>query len=275
MSEVLGNIGSGTPVGGVAWSGLLLAIRMLPLVACLPVAMTRALPRGGRLAILLLLVLLLTPAVAPAPILTDQSPALMLGMLGRELVLGLALACGFAMLFAGLSLVGSVVGPMTGMNWTDAADPLGNGAAGSVVERFFGLWALVLFWSTNGHRLVLGVLLDCLERVPLGASLSSGGLPDRMAEMLTHSTRMGLQIAAPLAFCLVAATMTVALLGRSLSVWGAAGLGTAVTWCVLIVATCVFLPAMTEIYEQQLQSGLDLVREGLSWKGATGDVGGE
>jgi hypothetical protein len=41
------------------------------------------------------------------------------------------------------------------------------------------------------------------------------------------------------------------------------------------VATCVFLPAMTEIYEQQLQSGLDLVRDGLSWKGATRDVGGE
>ena len=105
--------------------------------------------------------------------------------------------------------------------------------------------------------------------------MDAGGLPERLAEMLAHSTRMGLQIAAPIAFCLVAATITVSLLGRSLSVWGAAGMGTAISWGVLLLASCFFLPAMTSIYEQQLQAGMQLVQDGLSWKGATEHVGRE
>jgi len=275
MLDTMGTTWSGGLASGLAWSGLLVAARLLPLVACLPVALTRALPRGGRAAVLLLLVLLLAPSASPVVPLSGSPLPVVVATLARELVLGLALACGFVLLFAGLSLAGAVVAPLTGMNWMDAADPLGNNATGSVVERLFGVWALALFWATNGHRLVLGALLDCLARAPLGAMMNEAGMPERMGDLLMHSTRMGLQIAAPLAFCLVAATVTVALLGRSLSIWGAAGLGTAVTWCVLLVATCVFLPTMTDIYEQQFQSGLDLVRESLSGHGAKPDVGRE
>lgn len=243
-----------------AWGGLLIAVRLLPLALCLPASMTRALPRGSRLAIVLMLAVVLVPILPVSPSGSTLAGQSLLAAVFRELVLGLALALGFVMLFAGLTMAGAILSPMTGVVWADVADPLGNTNASSAVERFFAAWALTLFWATNGHRHVLRAILECFDRMPVGAVWEQTGMPSHVSEMLMHSSRLGLQAAAPIAFCLIAATFAIALMGRSLSFWGVAGLGTAVSWTVLLVVTCVFLPSLSDIYQQQFVAGLDVMQ---------------
>ncbi len=240
---------------------LLIALRLAPLAVCLPASLFNGLPRGSRL----VLVLLFALAMAPSLCEQDAFPltaSWLFAAAPRELLLGTALSVGFVLLFAGMTLAGHLLSPLTGITWADAADPLGSGNSGAAIERFFGLWAVVLFWSTNGHRHVIAALLESFERTPLGSAWSGSELPQQVAALLMHSSQLGIRVAAPVAFCLVGATLAVSLVGRSLSFWGATGIGTAVSWLVLLVMTCVFLPSLSEVYQQQLFAGLELM-EGL------------
>lgn len=249
---------------------LLVALRLAPLVICLPASLFQGLPRGSRLVLVLLI------AIGLSPTLCEQRsmPVTYDGLLvagPRELLLGISLSVGFVLLFAGMTLAGQILSPLTGITWADAADPLGSGDSGAAIERFFGLWAVVLFWATNGHRHVMAAILESFDRAPLGCNWGGAALPRHVAALLMHGSQLGIRVAAPVAFCLVGATLAVALLGRSLSFWGATGMGTAVSWMVLLVMTCVLLPSLSDVYQQQLASGLELMEGWITPVQAAGE----
>jgi flagellar biosynthetic protein FliR len=136
-------------------------------------------------------------------------------MMGRELVLGLALGLAVMILFTGLQLAGQIIGQTSGMSLADVFDPtLQTNIA--VFSQLLDIITLSVFLTIGGHRQVLHALLDTFRWRPPGGD----GLPARLIDIMTTVTSesflIGIRVGAPVMVALMLAIVILGLISRTL-----------------------------------------------------------
>lgn len=132
-----------------------------------------------------------------------------------EMLLGIALGLGAAVVLAGLQLAGQIVAQMAGLALAEVYNPsldVNTPVLGSFIH-----WAgLAVFLSIGGHRLLVGALLHTLEAFPPGAAVYDLAVGDAVVRLVTESLSLGIRAAAPATVALLLGTLVVGLLGRTL-----------------------------------------------------------
>jgi flagellar biosynthesis protein FliR len=244
---------------------LLIGARLLPFAVMLPRVFSPTAPRRWGLAVALLLSLSLSLLLSQGAEderflglwVGDVWPLALAVM--RELLLGLALACGFSVLLGSMFLVGNLLGQMSGANMPDVTDPQHGAMGDTALQRYFTWLALMVFLVSGGHRQMVESLIDSFRVVPLGSPLPSLDVPELAGQLLAQSFMAGLRVAAPVAFCLIVSTVVVAVLARGMPSLGAFGMGVGVNLIVLLLATCLSIEAMATSYQRSWAAGMDQV----------------
>lgn len=231
--------------------------RLLPLAIMLPSAFTAARSLRWSLLLLILLSLIVIPTqfdstkvselTAPAGV---ETPEVAVGLL-RELLLGLAIGFGFTVVLGGLQLTAVALGQMTGLTGLTAS-----ASSGSGLQRYFGLLSLSLFLVSGGHRQLVSVLLDSFIWLPPGESLPGVEPAPLMASLLSDSFELGIRAGAPVAFCLIVASLMVALLSRNGSMLGGFGVNVALSLIVMLLVSWVTLESTATLFQQAWSDGL-------------------
>lgn len=188
-------------------AGLLLALRLAPLVLLAPWLAAGYAPRLVQLAITACLVVCLLPSALAAPLaLPDSSLAITL-LATRELLIGLVLGVALAVPVLAVRWGGELIG-------LAIASPE---ESDSPYARFYGLLAAALFVTLGGHRVALSALARSLERAPL-AQLSA---PSDALQILTGSALLlgdavltATLIALPVLIALALTDLLIALFAR-------------------------------------------------------------
>jgi flagellar biosynthetic protein FliR len=198
--------------GGYRTTFLLVFFRVGAMVAVAPVLGHRSLPVSHRAGLAVLLALLLTPVVSPAPI--DGADGLGLGLaIAGEVLVGVVIGAVATLVIAAVQVAGELVGFQMGLGMGAVYDPALGGQA-TVFTRFYETLAFLVFLAVDGHHALLAAVAASFQRVQPGMAFGAQPLAAGMATLGTKVVRAGLELSAPLVGILFVVNAVMGLLAR-------------------------------------------------------------
>ncbi|HET6464966.1 MAG TPA: flagellar biosynthetic protein FliR [Nitrospiria bacterium] len=190
---------------------LLVLARMAAFVAALPAIGDRGVPMVVKALAALSITFVLFP-VLRVPNVSDDAATLTFGLLGEALI-GAALGLGVRFFFAAVDFGSDVMGLQMGLGIGNLYDPA-FGQPESLVGRLFGILALMIFFIGNVHHVVLRVLVESFERVPLLGFTMTGPLADQLIRLGGGMFVLALMISFPVTVAMLLATLALGILFR-------------------------------------------------------------
>jgi flagellar biosynthesis protein FliR len=194
------------PIGTVE-AFVLIATRVLAVLATSPVLGLKNVPVQAKVGLGLFTALILVPVVGkdgPPP----GGDVTWAAIAGEALVGALS---GFAatLAYTAISFGASLLDLQAGFSMASLYDAT-FGASGAVLERFYSAMAALLFFQTDAHHLVIQALVQMFSVVPLGTFSLSKINPELLARIATSSFVLAVELIFPV---LVALMLTEIALG--------------------------------------------------------------
>ncbi len=158
---------------------------------------------------------------------------------GRESLLGGVLGFGLAILMLPIRTAGEFIGQEMGLSMASLSDPTSDNSA-TLVGQLTELLGITLFLGLDGHHVWLAALHGTFAQWPLGGSFSLPVVP--LVSGIAQAHEWGLLLAMPLATCLFAASLLLALMARVAPQLNLMSIGFALKIAVGLGALIVFLP---------------------------------
>ena len=95
---------------------------------------------------------------------------LVIPLILQELAIGLCVGLTITILFAAAELAGEKIASTSGLSFAMQVDP-GGGGQTPVISQILKLFLLVIFFSLNGHMVVISLMIDSYSSVPIGTPL--------------------------------------------------------------------------------------------------------
>ncbi|MCG8587597.1 MAG: flagellar biosynthetic protein FliR [Pirellulales bacterium] len=180
-------------------------------------------------------------------------------MMVSELLVGMTLGMGIAILFAGVQIAGHLISTLSGMSIADAFNP-----AADSNEPLFGqllyFVALAVFCIIGGHRMMLGALLDTFAALPVGNASLDGSVVETITSILSQAFVLGIRAAAPTVAALLLATLVMGLISRTLPQLNIMAFGFGLN----SMATLAMLAISIGTIAMLFQNNVEIVLESLS-----------
>lgn len=192
-----------------AVQALFVAVRLLPLLVVMPVAVFARLPLHVRGVLALVF-----GAVLAAGLPAADAPALSLPTLAAEFLTGMVMAFGIHLALAAIDMVGRLIDLQVGLNAAGVFDPATANVVG-LMSEFLTLGFLMIFMALNLHHELLRAVSAMLVLVPPG-HMPLQLVSPAMATLLTKQLVAAFLLASPVIFGLFLTDVAFAFLSRSM-----------------------------------------------------------
>ena len=153
-------------------------MRIGAMLVVAPVFGARMVPVRVRLALALVLALMMAPMVSQDVVAIDPLSAQGLLVSAQQILIGLAMGFILQMAFSAIVIGAQSIAMSMGLGFATAVDPQ-NGVQVPVIAQYYLTLATLIFLALNGHLLLVQVLVDSFQTLPVGTTgLSSTGLWD-------------------------------------------------------------------------------------------------
>ena len=161
-----------TWVGSLLWP----FIRIGAMLMAAPIFGARLVPVRVRLALALMLAWILSPMVYANVTAIDPLSARGLLVTVHQVLIGLAMGFTLQLVFSALVIAAQSMAMGMGLGFATAVDPQ-NGIQVPVVAQYYLALSTLMFLAMNGHLLMIQVLVDSFQSLPVGfTGLSREGL---------------------------------------------------------------------------------------------------
>ncbi|WP_242915379.1 flagellar biosynthetic protein FliR [Brevundimonas pishanensis] len=185
------------------WASGLLFARLGAIVMLIPGIGEAYVPARVRLSLALLL------AMAMYPIVGHTLPALpptlggTVGLILRELIVGLAIGAILRIFMQALTTAGEIVSLQTTLSFAQTANPM-QASPGSTLSAFLALLGVTLVFATNTHHMFVGAIVGSYELIGPTKPFIASDFTAMAVRTMSQSFLLGVQLAAPvLVFALV------------------------------------------------------------------------
>lgn len=153
-------------------------------------------PARVRLFVALGLTLAVTPLLAPTMPATTSEPALLLQIIGIEMLIGAFIGTLMRLLVSTLEVAGTVIGFQVGLANALAFNPQ-LATQSTVIGTFLSLAGILLIFVTDLHHLMLRGVIDSYALFPAGAIPAMGDLSNVVVRQFAGSFAVAVQMSAP------------------------------------------------------------------------------
>ncbi len=152
------------------WIGAFLwpFFRIAALFSVAPVFSALTVPVKIRLGLAIVVTLAVAPMLPPGPAVGPLSSDGILIVI-HQILIGLAMGFALRLVFDALANGGQIIGMSMGLGFASMNDPQ-HGVSVPVLSHFFTLFATLLFLSLDGHLVLLGVLVNSFDTLPVSAT---------------------------------------------------------------------------------------------------------
>ena len=152
----------------------------------------------------------------PAALVTDATPATLLFLTLKEVVIGSLIGFAMAIVFWTAEIVGMLIDNVAGFNSVQQNNPL-TGAQSTPLGNLLGQLAVVGFYTLGGMMVFVGLLLDSHRWWPLSGAMPDWAyLADRfLSAQVTNLSDTALKIAGPVLVTLVLIDLGIGLLNKA------------------------------------------------------------
>jgi len=185
-------------------------MRVGGMVLVAPVFSSKVLPVQIRTVIVILLTVLLQPVALSQ---TTAMPQITPQTFVNEMLVGLALGLGAAMLVGAASVAGDLMGMQIGLSGAAILDPINN-TSENALGVFGGLFATTLLLAVDAHLVMIDAIAKSTQVAPIGGELKAVGLI-ALVKSASVLFGLGLQFAAPVVAAVLVANTALAILSRA------------------------------------------------------------
>ncbi|HSK10814.1 MAG TPA: flagellar biosynthetic protein FliR [Vicinamibacterales bacterium] len=189
----------------------LLLVRPAALLAIAPPFGGSYTPAWVKIGMSVVLALFVAPTVSVPEV---TGGAMLVVVVARELMIGIALAMAVRVMLAGVELAGQLAGFQLGFAYAAAVDPQ-TGARNNLIATLYANLALFTFLAINAHHLLLRAFTQSYASVPIGLGGVDAGLGALVARTLGAIFLIGVQLAAPVVIVLLIVELGLGLITRA------------------------------------------------------------
>lgn len=241
---------------------VLILTRISGLVLTAPGYGAQSAPMQVRALLAVSLAFLVTPLHWATPV-PDPGNLINLGvLLGRELVVGMALGLALVLLFTGLQLAGQVIGQMSGIQLADVFDP-GSNTSIPVFSKLLDLVALAAFFAIGGHRQLMRALLDTFAELPPGTGAVSPDASAELVRLVTLSFDVGIRVSAPVVIALLMSVLIMGLISRTMPQLNILAVGFNMNSLVMLGVLTLSLGTIVWVVQDHVDVAIDSVLNSL------------
>jgi flagellar biosynthetic protein FliR len=227
--------------------------RILALIASAPVIGNPRVPARLKISLALLITVLVAPLV-PSP--TDISPASGAGLLimAQQVLIGLAMGFAMHVVFHAAEMAGEFIGLQMGLGFATLYDASVPGMI-PVIGQFLGVTVALAFLAVDGHLLLISVLVQSFQTLPLAPLSSPAGL-HAVAQWGSSIFSFGLALALPLLAALLITNVGLGVLTRAAPQLNIFAVGFPLTILVGFLGLTLALPYFAPTLERMFMDGL-------------------
>jgi flagellar biosynthetic protein FliR len=237
--------------------------RVSGLVMTAPLLMSAEIPLQIRGLLTVAIAALLTPTQFGAAI---DYPRDLVGyavLIGGELLLGMVLGAGVMIVLAGVQIAGQLISQLSGMSLADVFNP-GFDSEVPLVAHLLYLTTLAVFLLIDGHRYLMGALLDTFATIPPGGGRLPATLAETIAALLTESFSLGIRAAAPAMAALLLATVLLGLISRTIPQINVMVVGFGVNSLITLGMLAISLSSMVFVFQDAFTPAIDEIIQSLN-----------
>ena len=228
------------PIGSVE-AFVLIATRVLAVLATSPVMGLRNVPAQARLGLGLFTALILLPVLAK-----DGLPAgvdVNWTTLAGEALVGALSGFAATLAYTAIAFGANLLDFQAGFSMASLYDPT-FGTQGAILERFYSAMAALLFFQTDAHHLIIQALVQLFGVVPLGTFSLTRINPDLLAQIAAGSFVIAIELVFPVMVALLLADIALGVLAKVAPQFGIFSIGLQVKVALALGALALTMPLL-------------------------------
>ncbi|MDQ3810289.1 MAG: flagellar biosynthetic protein FliR [Chloroflexota bacterium] len=228
------------PIGPVE-AFVLIATRILAVMATSPVMSLRHVPVPARLGLGLFTALLLVPVVARDGAASDIEVTW--AAIASEALVGALAGFAATVVYSAIQLGATLLDLQAGFTIASIYDAA-LGSQGSLIDRFYGALAALLFFQTDAHHLLIQAAVQLFTIVPLGGFALDKLRFETLARLVAGSFVVAVELVFPILTALLLADVALAVLARVAPQFGIFSVGLQVKVALALAALTVTMPLL-------------------------------
>jgi flagellar biosynthetic protein FliR len=176
-------------------------------------------------------------------------------------LLGLVLGLAFHLAFSAIALLGFLLTSQLGLAMAVMNDPM-NGSSSDVISGLLSVLCILVFFSIDGHLLLIGVLGGSFKAWPVGAGLGLLNM-DALVSAVGWVFSAALLLALPVIFSTLVVQIGMGFLNRVAPSLNLFSLGFSLVTLFGLAMLVLVLRHVPEHYQQMTQKVLTLIEQGL------------
>ena len=253
-----------TGVELTSWLATLLwpFMRIGAMFAAVPIFSSRSVPVRIRVLLAFFISWMLIPVIpAPPSVELISAQALLISI--HQVLIGLAMGFILQLVFAAFVIAGQSIAMAMGLGFASMIDPQ-NGMQVPVVSQTFLIMATLVFLSLNGHLVLIQVLANSFQNLPVGMLVPSR---DGLWQLVTWGSNMfagGMLIALPAVAALLLVNLAFGVTTRAAPQLNIFAVGFPVMIMVGLAFLILTLPTITTHLSRLLLEAFDLIESFLA-----------
>ncbi len=253
-----------TGVELTSWLATLLwpFMRIGAMFAAVPIFSSRSVPVRLRVLLAFFISWMLIPVIpAPPSVELISAQALLISI--NQVLIGLAMGFILQLVFAAFVIAGQSIAMAMGLGFASMIDPQ-NGMQVPVISQTFLIMATLIFLSLNGHLVLIEVLANSFQNLPVGMLVPSR---DGLWQLVTWGSNMfagGMLIALPAVAALLLVNLAFGVTTRAAPQLNIFAVGFPVMIMVGLGFLILTLPTITTHLSRLLLQAFDLIESFLA-----------
>lgn len=192
----------------------LILLRTSSMLVSAPLLSHKGIPAYTKIGFCIFFSLVLVPLQGDHPPAPPQNFGIVIDNVSREVLFGLALGVVMNIVFIGVQMASRIIGLQIGFGLGAVFDPI-TGAEFGTFDQFYSLLVTLVFFTMNGHHLVVQTLAETTRAVPLGTFNPFLVTPDAIASLIAGLTVTAVRLAMPVMAALILTDLGMGLASRT------------------------------------------------------------
>lgn len=231
-------------------------VRIGAIFTAAPVFSARQIPVRYRVLLVLLITYVAAPLLPPMPRVEVISPEAAL-LMAQQLAIGIMIGFSMQLVVGTVIFGGQLMAYKMGMGFASMVDPV-NGMQTPVVSQIFLITATLLFLISNSHLLLIKLVVDSFQTLPVGAPLESLHFWNLVA-WGGRLFAIGLLMSLPVMGSLLLVNFAMAILARAAPQFNLFAVGLPVTILMGFVIIWISLPSVMQLFMEMLEEAFSLI----------------
>lgn len=234
-------------------------VRIGAMLSIIPIYGVRAVPARTRVILTLFLTIVIAPTLAVPP---AVDPFTWMGVLYilQQVLIGLAMGLVFIMVFQAFVMAGYLVAMGMGLAFASMVDPA-SGSQAPIVSQYFTIIVTLLFLALNGHLVVIQVVVDSFEYLPVGIEFLNAQSIRLIVEFGSYMFSAGVLIALPAITALLLINVAFGVVTRAAPALNIFAVGFPITLLTGLVMLSLTVPLILPHLQELIHRAVDVISQ--------------